>query len=377
MQRITSKRYLRSPKFSKAIHSLDEVKIIAKSNGVCQYRTHNIADSTKYSFKCNQYRRYPICIYELKATVPDDDSNSITIMFKNAHNHEYRNDTTCVPSPVRQSVAKYVEVGLTKTQIRSALLLEHPNLTVPSNKLTAIVQTERRKKNSNCLELYDRRDIRVRGGAYFLFLSSLCQISKATINNAINQCLNETLINTWLISKSDFQIQINNIILQFKNNTLTKFSQSFKLIHLKREFYTFPSQGIYYKLINQKVFSIPGWNIGCSVVDTLLQSTFECLYDQNCINSLLFHIKDDIFKSSPINISAMNSSMKSRFKINTTIQNIADQLFIEDWKINSSYLSFYNQCVPIFCCYTIERDDYVSYTVFKILGLYGGLTIVL
>jgi hypothetical protein len=58
------------------VHSLDEVKTIAKSNGVCQYRTHNLANSTKYSFKCSQYRKYPICIYELKATVPDDDPNS-------------------------------------------------------------------------------------------------------------------------------------------------------------------------------------------------------------------------------------------------------------------------------------------------------------
>jgi len=49
------------------VHSLDEVKTIAKSNGVCQYRTHNLANSTKYSFKCSQYRKYPICIYELKA----------------------------------------------------------------------------------------------------------------------------------------------------------------------------------------------------------------------------------------------------------------------------------------------------------------------
>jgi len=63
------------------VHSLDEVETIAKSNGVCQYRTHNLANSTKYSFKCSQYRKYPIFIYELKATVPDDDPNSITIMF--------------------------------------------------------------------------------------------------------------------------------------------------------------------------------------------------------------------------------------------------------------------------------------------------------
>ncbi|CAF2805237.1 unnamed protein product [Rotaria sp. Silwood2] len=77
------------------VHSLDEVKVVAKSNG---------------SFKCCQYRKYPLCNYELKATVPDDDPNSITVMFRNTHNHEYRAETTRLPSPVRQSVSKYVHI---------------------------------------------------------------------------------------------------------------------------------------------------------------------------------------------------------------------------------------------------------------------------
>ncbi|CAF2641136.1 unnamed protein product [Rotaria sp. Silwood2] len=92
------------------VHSLDEVKVVAKSNGVCQYRINNLKNSTKYSFKCCQYRKYPLCNYELKATVPDDDPNSITVMFRNTHNHEYRAETTRLPSPVRQSVSKYVHI---------------------------------------------------------------------------------------------------------------------------------------------------------------------------------------------------------------------------------------------------------------------------
>ncbi|CAF1484455.1 unnamed protein product [Adineta ricciae] len=132
------------------VHSLDKVKTIAKSNGVCQYRTHNLVGSTEFSFKCSQYRKYPIFIYELKATVSDDDPNSITIMFKNAHSHEYRNDTTRLPSPVRQSVAKYVEIGF-----RSAFLKEHPNIPVPSNQLTAIVQTERRRNRVEIFSVFD------------------------------------------------------------------------------------------------------------------------------------------------------------------------------------------------------------------------------
>ena len=101
--------------FLSIVSSLDEVKVVAKSNGVCQYRINNLKNATKYLFKCSQYRKYPVCIYELKATVPDDDPNLITIMFRNTHNHEYRAETSRLPSPVRQSVSKYVHIGLIET----------------------------------------------------------------------------------------------------------------------------------------------------------------------------------------------------------------------------------------------------------------------
>ncbi|CAF4289798.1 unnamed protein product [Adineta steineri] len=264
---------------------------------------------------------------------------------------------------------------------------------------------------------YERRDIRVRGSAYFLFLSNLCNISQTTINNVIEQFLNEIFINTKLISEPEFNIQIENIILQFQNETLTKFSRSLKLLRnimnenafvssyflnwywwrdINSAFTTIPispiimkngcscgtqsdcidSGGIYYDTTSRQVFAMPGLHIGCSVVETLLQSTFECLYDQACINLLLNYITT---VTNPydyrMNILALNSSIVSRFKTNTMIQIIADELFIEEWKINSSYSLFYNQCAPAYCSYKIQKDDYAIYIISKILGLYGGLTV--
>jgi hypothetical protein len=139
------------------VHSLDEVKTVAKSNGVCQCRINNLVNSTKYSFKCSQYRKYALCNYELKATVPDDDPNLITIMSRNNHNHEYRSETSRLPSSVRDSVSKYVEIRLTKPQIHSSLLFDHPNTPVPSTKLTALIQTERRKNHPKIFSIFDFR----------------------------------------------------------------------------------------------------------------------------------------------------------------------------------------------------------------------------
>jgi hypothetical protein len=81
------------------VHSLGEVTAVAKTQGVCRNPINNLKNSTKYSFKCSQYRKYPICDYELNTIVPDDDPSSITVMFRNAHNHEYRNETSRLPSP--------------------------------------------------------------------------------------------------------------------------------------------------------------------------------------------------------------------------------------------------------------------------------------
>ncbi|CAF3790012.1 unnamed protein product [Rotaria sp. Silwood1] len=106
------------------VNSRDDVKAVAKSHNVCQYRTNNLKDHAKYSFK---------------SVVPDDDPNSITIMFKNTHNHSDRNQTFRLPSPLRQSVSQYVRAGLTESQIRSSLSIDHAAMPVSSSKLRYIL----------------------------------------------------------------------------------------------------------------------------------------------------------------------------------------------------------------------------------------------
>ncbi|CAF1532558.1 unnamed protein product [Adineta ricciae] len=264
---------------------------------------------------------------------------------------------------------------------------------------------------------FHRSDLRTRGKEYFSFLSSLCQLLETTIHDAIDQFLNGTFINIRLISKSDFEMQINNTISQFQLTSSAKFSRSFQLIRnildgnafvsghllnwewwrdLTRIFYTIPTRPI---IINNECscgtrsdckeparifyliphgstvdFSIPGWNIGCSVVETVLHSTLECFYDRNCTDLLLYHLKRSTHPSY-MYVSPIDSSMKSRFQSNTTVRDMVDQLFVEEWMVNRSYSSFYDQCSPISCSYQIQRDEYVIYTISKVLGLYGGLTI--
>jgi len=58
---------------------------------------------------------------------------------------------------VRQSVSKYVDVGLNESRIRSSLLLDHPSLKVTSIKLSALIQAERRKNRPKIFSVFDFR----------------------------------------------------------------------------------------------------------------------------------------------------------------------------------------------------------------------------
>ncbi|CAF3421632.1 unnamed protein product [Rotaria sp. Silwood2] len=79
-------------------------------------------------------------------------------MFKDIHNHEQRNQTSRLPSPVRQSVEKYVGIGLNEAQIRSSISIDYPNITVPSIKLTSLIQTKRRKSHPKMCSIHDFRE---------------------------------------------------------------------------------------------------------------------------------------------------------------------------------------------------------------------------
>ncbi|UJR13186.1 hypothetical protein I4U23_000208 [Adineta vaga] len=266
--------------------------------------------------------------------------------------------------------------------------------------------------------VYDRNDIRDRGSFYFSLLSTLCNISQQIVGHANDQFLSETFFSIQLLPKSKFDTQINDTILQFQRSIVTKFSQIFQLFREILHGNAFVSSyglnwywqrgvdenidrvltyaittknscscgtrsdcissGGLYNNNGSQVFHISGWNIGCSVVETLLHSTMECLYDQTCLRRLLYKLAQSSPQfNKPINISALTLSNSTRFQTNTIIQNIANELFIEQWQTNISYSSYYNQCAPVSCSYEIVPNDSLIHTVYKILGLCGGLRIVL
>ncbi|CAF4239198.1 unnamed protein product, partial [Rotaria sordida] len=67
----------------------------------------------------------------------------------------------------------------------------------------------------------------------------------------------------------------------------------------------------------------------------------------------------------------------SRFKPNSTVQEIVNELMVEEWLTNISYEKYYAQCAPVQCIYSkLEKQDLVN-VLTNVISLHGGLTLTL
>lgn len=118
--------------------------------------------------------------------------------------------------------------------------------------------------------------------------------------------------------------------------------------------------------------NVTGFVAGCFAIDSLLQSTLECFFDQICLNNVL-----SFFPTVSFTISPLKSINDSQFSPQSTIQTLVNQLFIERWSAVSSFADYFSYCAPISCTYSYSDGDSALVILTTLLGLYGGLTIVL
>jgi hypothetical protein len=128
--------------------------------------------------------------------------------------------------------------------------------------------------------------------------------------------------------------------------------------------------GVYVYPTHTVSFSVPGIYIGCYVIESLLQSNLECFYNQTCINILQSYF----ISPSLMNITALDTSLSSRFLKNSTIEDLLDELMVEEWNPSIMYENYFNECEPIECTYTHQTKNSIIYIVTTIIGLIGGLT---
>lgn len=114
-----------------------------------------------------------------------------------------------------------------------------------------------------------------------------------------------------------------------------------------------------------------GFVSSCHLLETVLLSSFACLYSHTCINSVRLALLGD-YDLPEYSLKLDISS--TRFNMNDRIEAIANEMFIESWSSNVSYERFFNSCAPSYCTYIYHYrfDGLELLTTF--LNVFSGLS---
>ncbi|CAF1180168.1 unnamed protein product [Adineta steineri] len=252
---------------------------------------------------------------------------------------------------------------------------------------------------------YSYDDYRIFAAPHFQLLAALCSLVDDTVNAAITEFSRNTIINEVVQSQESITAQTDIILDQFLLSTPRTFVLNLDFIRYINQgngivssifsnwhFLSLDTGALYDALwavphsydnnscicgissmcISQASFNgitIPGLHVGCYPLESLLQSTLECLFNITCINQL-----KSMYTRSNITFNPLNDTLSSR---NATVQSIVNNLLVERWGTDVVYINYYAACDPLWCTYSFDEQISPIYTITTIIGLYGGLTIVL
>jgi hypothetical protein len=268
-------------------------------------------------------------------------------------------------------------------------------------------------------------DFRSFGGSYFSTLSTFCNVSLETINNAL-LVFNSTTYVTKNVQQTDlFQSQTEEIVNLFKQTTTNSYSQALSMGRqmisgnalysglgtnyayttvgnnsFDQVFYPVShtsenssnssttcsckfdpntcgkSTGIYTLGQHMRLlFYVPGLWLGCYITESLFGSTLECYFNQSCLD--IIYQSTVSMSKYPFHATAMiYNSSNTQYNITIQIQKIIEQLIIEQWNDQISFNSYFEQCSPVFCVYTYNKQGDLTYVLTTTIALIGGLTTV-
>lgn len=259
------------------------------------------------------------------------------------------------------------------------------------------------------------RDYRASALSHFELLAMLCQLANDTMRDALELFSADTIVNTRLKSRVTMNEQAKSLVDQFQSSTPKTFIRTLDFVRRMTQgnaiitgpltnwiFVTLHTNYNYASLFvkprtfdNQScscgmkatcvepaiVFDndyddddpaargepVPGMLIGCYPIESLLQSTLVCLYNEMCVK-LLMNV------SANYSVPYLDSGLSIP---NQTIQMLVNALFVQTWTTNVKYDAYFAQCKPVSCMYTFNERQSLLYVLLRIIGLYGGLTIVL
>lgn len=131
---------------------------------------------------------------------------------------------------------------------------------------------------------------------------------------------------------------------------------------------------LYEYVTRTRLFAVPGVYIGCYVMESVLQSTLECFYNQSCLTQLQSAYNSSL---TPLQVTPLNPSQASVYTPNSTVQQLIDKLMIEEWSATVMYDRYYDECKPVQCTYSYQARNDAIYIITTVVGLVGGLITIL
>ncbi|CAF1437934.1 unnamed protein product [Adineta steineri] len=234
------------------------------------------------------------------------------------------------------------------------------------------------------LSKYDKRDYRRYLTSHLQYLRGLCQLSIKTVVDDKEQLLSRSLITNELLSENEFTKHFNEFEEQHRLNLPKLFDRLLMLILSMNHGNAFMStHGTNYQYIapwfdikdpsyviteallydhecscalsrycssdaylfnnkSRKTIFIEGMKIGCTPSESFHQSTLQCFYNSSCLHLL---VENSIVPLVP---------RESRYLINTTIDELRKNLFLENWNTTSNYSAYFHQCSPSICSYSLS-----------------------
>ena len=267
-------------------------------------------------------------------------------------------------------------------------------------------------------------DIRSYGLDMFRTVRSFCSLANETITSGLTNFLATNLISTQALPRQQFHEQTESLMVDFQSNVENTFKQVLSIVRqtnqgdqiLTTKMSNFFFDGLFFRdnlsivfrtstgiksSINDTLFScscvlnhcsqplgffdynngsriftlnadVPGMYSACYPLDGLRISTFECWFNESCIEFILSHLTPFPVKTY---FEPLNSSILIRFSPFTTIGDIIDNLMIDMWANITNYERYYNSCRPLTCTYTsYQRFDWL-YTITIVTSIFGGLSV--
>jgi hypothetical protein len=253
----------------------------------------------------------------------------------------------------------------------------------------------------------------------FQIVERLCKLSKAILNTSMSIFKDTDLITLHVISRDEFNVRTETIIEQFKTKTSNEFMDVIKLIKVINHgnqlvtlystnwkfvtkylnhyipigtseilnLLTLPqtydaencscdiqsncsqvSELVHYTANQYVRQPFLGFRVGCMVLDSTLESSLACLYNQTCLDLL----QTSMYLSKPVQTKILSYSLL--LLPSTTIEKLLSQLFVSDWSKNISFDRYFNECAPQSCQYSYSMQYNALYVVTTLLALFGGLT---